>query len=79
MLAHQFVGGDVGLTRRQRQRVEQEAPVQAAHTLRTQDLAEGVQGAGVERRRPLLDLQPRADQAGGVDAGPGGQSHKHAQ
>lgn len=71
VLAHQFVSGDVSLTRDQGEGVHHEASVEALHPFSSQDLAESVDGAGIERR-PSLDLEASADDAGRVDSSPGG-------
>lgn len=78
VLSHQFVGSDVGLTRDQGERVDQEASVEAAHPLALQDLAESVEGAVIERF-PLLDLQSGADQGERVDRRPRGHGHENTQ
>lgn len=71
VLAHQFIRGDVGLTRDQGKGVQHEAAIEALHPLSSQDLTESVDGAGIERRASL-DLEPSADDAGRVDGHPGG-------
>lgn len=77
-LAHEFIGGDVRLSGQQGEGIDHEAAVEAAHALRSQDLQEGIKGAGVHRL-PLLHLQAGADQAGWVGRGSGGEGHEHTQ
>lgn len=71
VLAHQFISGDVSLTRHQGEGVHHEASVEALHTFSAQDLPESIDGARIERR-PSLDLEAGADDAGRVDGSPGG-------
>lgn len=71
VLAHQFISGDVGLTRDQGEGVHHEASVQALHPFGAQDLTESIDGAGIESS-PSLDLEASADDAGRVDGNSGG-------
>lgn len=71
VLAHQFISGDVSLTRDQGEGVHHEASVEALHPFSFQDLTESINGAGIERC-PSLDLEASADDAGRVDSSPGG-------
>lgn len=71
VLAHQFICGDVSLTRDQGEGVQHEAAVEALQPFASQDLTERIDGAGIERR-PSLDLEPSANDTGRVDSSPGG-------